>query len=159
MSLLPAVKSAGDESTTGEVLPRRPAPGNRVSAWSWSWWRWWSPPVISALPGEAGGDDTAGGGIEPTLGERGGDASWLRDGDQAGDTVRGLRLRLPVLLRRLLRTGDGGVPAAAVVPSSMVGARPPEGGGVSVRETVLAGVVGSAVSDREVTMNGGEATR
>lgn len=149
MSLLPAAISAGDESTADEVLPRPPAQGEGTSVWSWSWS--WAPPTVSSPSGEARGDDVDEG-MEPASVERGGDAGRLGCADRVRETDRGLRLRFPVLLRRLLLTGEGGDLAAVVRALSIVDDPPPEGGeggGVQVLVTFLAEESGSAASDRD----------
>ena len=127
MSALSAAKSTGDETTAAcEVLPRPTAHGEVMSAWLSSLS---SPPPVSDVTGEARGD----GGREAASVRRGGsDASLFGTAGRAGEMHPGLRLRLPVLPRRLLLAGDGGVtavPAAAVVASSMTGERSPEGRG------------------------------
>ena len=152
VSMPPAVKSAGD----GTTLPRPPAQEGVISAWLSSSR---SPPPVSDLTGEEGGD----GGMEATLLGPGGDASRFGTAGRAREM--GLRLRLPVLLRRLLFTGDGGVtavpavPAAAVMASSASDERSPEGGGVTVPVTSVAEVAGSGVSDTEGTVVVGRTRR
>lgn len=81
--------SAGDESFTGEVIPPPPAQAERVLVWSRSWW---STPAVSDQPEEAGGDGVTGG-MEPTLGRRGGDTSRLGSAGHVRETKCGVRLR------------------------------------------------------------------
>ena len=129
MLALPAAKSAGDETTAAcEVLPRPTAHGEVMSAWLSSSLSS-PPPSVSDVTGEARGD---GGRGAASVRRGGSDASLFGTAGRAGEMHPGLRLRLPVLPRRLLLAGDGGVtavPAAAVVASSMTGERSPEGRG------------------------------
>lgn len=102
-----------------EVLPRPPAQGQGAS------FSLLQPPAVADQSSDARGDGV-GRGLKPTFVERAGDADWLGAVDQDGETDPGRRLRR--LLRRLLRTGDGGGPAVggAVLPT--MGDLPPERG-------------------------------